>query len=183
MVLQNEKCYIEISIDETYTLDSTDNRLYDVVLNPCNNKKGDFSKTFSIHIKLLESDLRIALIGPYYIYDSDCAVLDGDTLTILQDSIITQINITDGAMVRHIELDCFGSNFAIYKIEKGYILYGELEITMLDRNLIKKWSFSGKDIFASVSGKKPFEIKGNYIHLYDFENNYYKIDFEGNLVL
>lgn len=43
MVLQNEKCYIEISIDETYTLDSTDNRLYDIVLNPCNNKKGDFT--------------------------------------------------------------------------------------------------------------------------------------------
>jgi hypothetical protein len=44
-------------------------------------------------------------------------------------------------------------------------------------------SFSEKDIFASASGERPFEIKGNYIHLYNFENNYYKIDFNGNLFL
>ena len=36
MILENEKCYIELSIDETYTDNSTDNRHYDVVLNPCN---------------------------------------------------------------------------------------------------------------------------------------------------
>ena len=42
------------------------------------------------------------------------------------------------------------------------------------------WAFSGKDIFASVSGKLPFEIKDELICLYDFEDNYYEIDFEGN---
>ena len=41
------------------------------------------------------------------------------------------------------------------------------------------WAFSGKDIFASVSGKLPFEIKDELICLYDFEDNYYEIDFEG----
>lgn len=182
MVLENEKCCVEIKIDESYTVDSTDNRHYDVVLNPCNYKKSDISKTFSIHVNLFESEFGIALIGPFYSYDYNCAVLDDETLTILQDKTITQISITDGAIIRHIEFDCFGCNFAIYKIENGYIVYGEIEITMLNHDFIKKWSFSGKDIFVSLTRKESFEIRNNTICLYDFEDNYYEIDFNGNLL-
>lgn len=36
-----------------------------------------------------------------------------------------------------------------------------------------------KDIFASVSGKEPFELCEDRIKLYDFEDNYYEIDFWG----
>lgn len=182
MVLENEKCCIEIKTDEIYIVDSTDNRHYDVVLNPCNYKKSDMSKTFSIHINLFEREFYIALIGPFYSYDDNCAVLDDETLTVLQDDIITQIRITDGSIIRHIELDCFGCNLAICKVENGYVLHGEIEITMLDLDFAKKWSFSGRDIFASVSGKQSFEIRDNIICLYDFEDNYYEIDFNGNLL-
>ena len=66
------------------------------------------------------------------------------------------------------------------KLKKGYIIYGEIEITMLDFNFEKQWSFSGKDIFASISGKEPFKILENSICLYDFEDNYYEIDFDEN---
>lgn len=183
MILENEKCCVEIQIDETYTVDSADNRYYDVILNPCHYKKSDISKTFSIHINLFERELCIALIGPFYSYDYHCAVLDGETLTVLQNNAITQIRITDGAITRHIEFDCFGCNFAIYRIENGYIVHGELEISMFDFDFIKKWSFSGKDVFASVTRKKPFEIRNNAICLYDFEDNYYEIDFDGKLLL
>ena len=65
MVLENEKCSIEIKIDESYTVDSADNRHYDVVLNPGNYKRSDISKTFSIHVNLYESEFCIALIGPF----------------------------------------------------------------------------------------------------------------------
>ncbi len=182
MILENEKCHIKIEIDETYTVDSTDNRYYDVILNPCNYKHGDLSRTLSIHIDLFSKEFCIALISSYYVSDSDCAILDNDVLTVLQDQAITQISITNGSVIRHIKLDCFGCNFAIYKVEEGYIIYGEIEITMLDLNFVKKWAFSGKDIFASVSGKLPFEIKEKSICLHDFENNYYEIDFDGNLI-
>ena len=58
----------------------------------------------------------------------------------------------------------------------------ETEITMVDRDFNKKWSFSGKGIFASFSGKHFLEISNNSICLYDFEKNYYEIDFNGNLL-
>lgn len=182
MVLENAKCCIEIKVDETYTVDSADNRHYDVVLNPCNFKRNDLSTTFSIRVNLFESEFCIALIGPFHSYDDQCAILDDETLTVLQHNTITQIRITDGAIIRHTEFDCFGCTNEIYKVKNGYIVYGEIEITMLGHDFIKKWSFSGKDIFASVTNKQPFEIRNNTICLYDFEDNYYELDFDGNLL-
>ncbi len=42
MILQNEICHIQINIDETYTVDSVDNRHYDVTLNPEHYRQNDF---------------------------------------------------------------------------------------------------------------------------------------------
>jgi len=182
MILDNKNCIVKIDIDEAYTVDSTDNRCYDVVLNPFNYNHSDLTKTLAIHVDWFSKEFCIALISPYYVSDLDCAILDNDVLTVLQDEAITQINIMDGSINRHIKLDSLGCNFAIYKIKNGYIIYGEIEITMLDFNFVEKWTFSGKDIFVSVSGKLPFEIKENSICLHDFEDNYYEIDFDGNLI-
>ena len=45
---------------------------------------------------------------------------------------ITKINIVDGSVLRHIQFECFGYNFGIYKVKQGNIIYGEMQITMLD---------------------------------------------------
>ena len=180
MLLKHNNYIVKIDMDHTYAVDSTDNHCYDVVLNPCNYKHGDLTKTLAIDISLPSKHHSIALIGSFLIGDSDCAILENDILTVLLDQIIVQINILNGSIVNHIELDCLGCNFAIYRVENGYIIYGECEVTMLGVDFSKKWAFSGKDIFASVSGKLPFEIKDHLICLYDFEDNYYEIDFEGN---
>lgn len=182
MLLENKNCHIEVKIDETYMVDSTDNRYYDVTLNPGHFSHNDLSKTLSIRVSLFASEFTIALIGSFYTYDSDCAVLDENTLTVLQGGTITQLNVIDGSIIRYIQLDCFECNFAIYKVMQGYIIYGEIEITMLNLDFVKKWSFSGKDIFVTTSGKNPFELHEDSISLYDFEDNHYVIDFEGNLI-
>ena len=182
MVLENDICVVEIDVDETYTLDSADNRYYDEVLNPSNYTRNDFTRTLAICIDTFSKHISIALIGSSLIGDFDCAVLDNNILTVLLDQEIVQINVTDASIVRHIKLDGSGCNFGIYKVEKGYIVYGETEITMLGFDFEKKRAFSGKDIFVSISGKLPFEIKKNSICLYDFENNYYEIDYEGNQI-
>ena len=76
MFLENEKCCIEIKVDTCDTVDSADNRYYDMVLNPCHYKRNNLSKTFSIHVNLFEYEFYIALIGSFYSYDLDCAILD-----------------------------------------------------------------------------------------------------------
>ena len=183
MILQNEICHIEINIDETYTVDSADNRHYDITLNPRDYRHNDFSKTLAVQIDLYSRKYQIALIGSYYSYESDCAILKDDILTILQDDMITQINIINASVIRNVLLDCLGCNFAIYQIKKGYIVYGEIEITMLNFDFEKQWSFFGRDIFVSISNREAFTINENSISLFDIEDNYYEIDFDGKQIV
>lgn len=178
MILENDKCYIKIEEDVTYTVDSVDNRHYDLILNPGQYRRRDFTKTFSISIDLFSREFSIALIGPFYSYDSDCAVLNGNILTVLQDNTITQIKVSDGSIVHYTTFDCIGGCFfAMYQVKKGYIICGEVELILLDFEFEKKWSFFCVDIFVSVS-----EIHEDVVCLYDLENNYYEIDYDGNLV-
>lgn len=182
MELQNDKCNVKINIDTTYTIDSMDNKFYDIELNLSHIEHNDFYKVFSITIDLFYKQFHIALVGDYYSYEADCAVLDDEILTILQNNTITQLSIVDGSVLLFKRFECFGLNFGIYKIKQGYIIYGEIEITMLDFEFNERWKFLGKDIFVSVSGKTAFQLCEKTVKLYDFEDNFYEIDFDGTLI-
>ena len=91
--------------------------------------------------------------------------------------MITKINIMDGSIIRQIELDCWPCTYGIYKIKKGYIIYGELEVIMLDFNFNELWRFSGADIL------NYFELCEDKIKLSDWQNNNYEIDFDGNSII
>lgn len=182
MELQNDKCNVKISVDTTYTVDSTDNKPYDIELNLSHIGRSNFYKVLSITINLFYKQFQIALVGDFYSYEKDCAVLDDEILTILQNNTITQLHIIDGSVLLFKKIDCFGLNYGIYKLKHGYIIHGEIEIIMLDFEFNVKWKFSGKDIFASVSRKTTFQLCEKTIKLYDFEDNFYEIDFEGKLI-
>lgn len=182
MKLKNELCSVEISIDTTYTVQSSDNRRYDLEWNPKNYKHNDYYKTFAIHIDLFNSEIDVALVGDFYSYDSNCAVLDGKVLTIMQNKAISQICVDDGALILHKEFECYGSTFGLYRVANGYVIYGELEIVMLDLNFDKIWEFSGRDIFVSQTREHVFVLGEHSIKLYDWEDNYYEIDYTGKLI-
>lgn len=183
MVLSNNLCTVNISIDEQFTVNSTDNKHYDKIYNLNNYRKSDYYRTTSIDIDLSSKKISIALVGDYFSYDMDCALLDDDILSVLQNRFITQIRVTDGSVVDQTDLQESASiNYAIYKVPKGYILYGEIDIVGLSNDFKRKWTFSGRDIWASVTGKNPFEICEDRIRLYDFCDNYYEIDFDGKII-
>lgn len=182
MLLENNICKIKICEDTTYTLESTDNKNYDLILNPQNLKRSSLYKVFSIYIDLFYEIISIALVGELYSDDTDCAILDKNILTILQNDVIVQINIYDASLLLFKEIGSFGCNFGIHKVKEGYIIHGEIEITMLDFQFNKKWVFSGRDIFVSISGNNPFQLCNDSIKLYDFEDNFYEINYNGQLV-
>ena len=182
MELRNNKCNVKITVDATYTVGSTDNQSYDIEFNLPRIRRSDFYKVFSITIDLFYRQFRVALAGSYYSYEEDCAILDDEILTILQNDTITQLNVIDGSVLLFKKFDCFGCNMGIYRVPQGYLIYGEIEITMLDFEFNKKWQFSGKDIFVSISGKTAFQLCEKSVKLYDFEDNFYEIDFNGQLI-
>ena len=182
MLLENEVCTVRISLDETYTVGSADNRHYDIIINPSDLSRSDLPKTFSISIDLRHRIHTIALVGSYLSCEYDCAILEGRDLLVLQDNCLVVIDVFSGTLIKYIQMECFGSNFGIYRIPKGYIIHGEIEIIMLNDAFEEQWTFAGRDIFATQSNKNPFTICDNAIELFDWEDNYYKIDFDGNLV-
>ncbi|MDE6724076.1 MAG: hypothetical protein K2J79_00570 [Ruminiclostridium sp.] len=183
MVLSNDLCTVNVSIDEQFTVNSADNKHYDMIYNLNNYRKSDHYTTTSIKIDLPPKKLSIALVGDYFSSDMDCALLDNEILSVLQNRYITHIRVTDGSVVGQTDLQESASiNYAIYKAPKGYILYGEIDIVGLSDDFKRKWEFSGRDIWASVTGKNPFEICEDCIKLYDFCDNYYEIDFDGKVI-
>lgn len=178
-ILQNNQCKVTIKEiqpecwkEETYTQ----------ILNPAEYTRNDFTKAFSVHIDLYDHDIKLVIIGSYMSAVEDCALLDGHVLTVMMNEQFFKINVLDGTVIDYTALDVFGSNFALYKIDRGYVVYGEIEILFLNENFEKTASFSGRDIFVSISGKNPFTLTKDTVQLYDFEDNYYEIDFEGKII-
>lgn len=84
MHFQNEICRIDIEV-AMYTLESADNKHYDLVYNPGNYRRGDYYNTLAIHVDTFFSEYSIALVGSYVTFGADCVILDESFLTILQD--------------------------------------------------------------------------------------------------
>ncbi|MBQ3692969.1 MAG: hypothetical protein II931_06615 [Clostridia bacterium] len=183
MYLENEKYSIDISMDDTYTLESADNPFsYKVVFNPDNYRKNDFYKVMSVKVNDGINETNFAVIGDgVFTYPYSCAVLNGDILTLLLNEYLMFIDISNFTMkeYRNIGFDC---NFSIDPCKYGYLIYGELSILFLDFDFNVKWHFSGCDIFVSCSGKIPFAFDDQKIMLYDWCDNYYELDYDGNLL-
>ena len=178
--LENDLCRIEIAVDESYSSGADFQSKYDTVINPNDLPPDDYSKAYSIGVTLRDRAYSVLLIGDCNCWDVNCAVIDDELLTILQGWDIVQFNVNTATVMRTVTLDTMAPNFEIYKVDSGYLIYGETNITMLNGKLETLWSFSGQDIIVSTSGKTPFEIKADRICLYDFEDNYYELDFNGN---
>ena len=180
-IVQNEKYHIDITEDETFIVDSSDDAKYDYVFNPLSKCSENMYKVLKLSIKGAQN-CTIALIGDINTFADNCAILDENILTVLQNDYITQIDLDSMQIVAGYEIDVFGTTFSIYKMSDGYLIYGEIEIIKLDNNFQVLWRFGGRDIFVSITGKTSFEITSNSIKLYDFYDNFYEIDFDGKLI-
>ncbi|ALB45679.1 hypothetical protein [Clostridium beijerinckii] len=182
MILRSEKFQIEVTEDKTFTIQSTDNKPYDILFNPENLSWRDITKAFRIKIKSDDRERDIILIGSLYCYDADCAILEANKLIVLMNYAVTIINIEECKILRHKKFSDSGCYFGIYEFRNGYIVYGELEIVKLDKSLNKEWDFMGADIFVTQDKNVPFQISGDKIKLYDWSGAYYELDMNGKVI-
>ena len=75
-----------------------------------------------------------------------------------------------------------GGLMGICAIEGGFILHGETELFRYDQQLNRIWSFSGRDIFAALDGKKAFWIEKDTVHCRDWLGWHYVLNFDGKLI-
>ena len=177
MKLRNESYEVTVTIDPTYTFGSADNvRYYEHVLVADPLEKGDYYTTFCIRILSGEREYTMALIGGNTDDDSECAVLEGDVLTILSGDIITGIDLAKRRIVRSKKLPHSLFNYALFRIPGGLAVYGELEITGLDREYNVIWQRGARDIINS------FQILEDRIEYSDISGFDYVIYFDKALL-
>lgn len=183
MHLENELCSIDITIDPVYTLSSSGNKQYDLEWNPENlHGDHDHNTTFAIQISSPTRVLNIALVGDLNSYDTNCAVLDGNVLTVMQDNTISQISTENGGLLLHKEFACQGCTFGLYRVSKGYVIYGEEEILMLNQEFDKLWGFTSRDIFVSCTRGEAFAVDECSIRVYNWFDDYFELDFTGKVI-
>lgn len=183
MKLENELCRVSISTEKIFP--SKQNRMdFDYIYNPQEIHENELFSTHEICIETKNRIIKIAIIGDYHLYDTNCAVLEDSILTVLQNNVVLQLDIFTGMILLKKDISSlYSMNYAIYKVSKGYVIHGELEILGLDNSFNTVWRFEGDDIWNSISDQKSFEITEEHIILNDFEGNHYVIDMNGRQII
>ena len=86
-------------------------------------------------------------------------------------------------MLNKKNMDLTGTLFSVYRYQQDFIMYCEMDIIRMTRNLDVVWDFGARDIFVRYQGEEPaFEMMPDRIRLYDFSDNYYEIDYDGKVI-
>lgn len=153
---------------------------YDLVFDYDNFADGELFNI--LHIRYEHPTGRERNIALYCDFCGDyesCCALSGDRLVIAKFNTVYMLDLLNGN-ISYKEFKDMAGACALYKIDDGYIIHGEAVVVKLDHDINEKWTYSGADIFASVTGKVAFTLLEDRIELYDFEDNHYVIDLNGD---
>ncbi len=163
-----------------YSFDSTDNKYYDTVIVI---EEKDFNKSIEVEVEQYGETKTVLMVVPYYTPVESFVAPHRDGLFMMLNDVLCIFSPETVSVTKQTRINPMGTMFEVYPLENDYILYGEMEIYRISEELIVKWVFSGRDIFVRYQGNEPaFLLKQDRICLYDFEDNYYEITFEGKLI-
>ena len=155
---------------------------YDLVLNPENYDPCE--DEFGINIEVRdENGLKRIFIYDFYANENEeRVILENDVLVVLLGESINAIGLSEMKQIYHRELNEFGVSSDIYRIEKGYIIHHETSIIMLNFDLEEVWSVDFGEVTISSEEGKDFMLYEDFILVYDFDNYYYHISYDGDII-
>lgn len=163
-----------------YSFKSSDNKNYDSVFVI---EESEFNKSIEIEIEQYGEIRTVLMVVPYYTPTESFVAPHRDGLFMMLNDILCVFSLDTASVIKCTRINPIGTMFEVHQLENEYILYGETEIYRISQDLVVKWAFSGRDIFVRYQGDEPaFLMKQDRICLYDFEDNYYEINFEGKLI-
>lgn len=192
MTLENEKFRVTIEEDPCYTIDSADNKPYDVVWNPMGLKKRDYSRAIAVEVWWEECweehsyrGLLLTIDPLYHFWGEDWAVLTKDRLTVLWDKGLIQLDLSSRELMfckSLIDLGCARAILPCPEGVGGYVIYNELDVLKLDSDFGVEWRSADMeplhaDAFVSIA------MTEERILLDDWEGNRYELDYQGNILL
>lgn len=181
MNIMNDKYSITAFYDGIYSENSADNRPYDFKIYTQNFSNVPYT-SYRITVEKFDSGntVEIIVIGSYCSQiEYNGMLLNNDTLFILMDLNIVILSLYDMSYnVQNIPHP-FGTYYSIYLYESNYIIYGELEIIMLDSSFNDLWRYCTQDILFNAN--YSLKVENGYILFYDWDGNLHKLDLNGKL--
>lgn len=183
MKLENEICKIKLFEDIGYVLGSQYNaRTYDLIIKP--KEELPRYSVFGIDIVIGNSSYSVALIGDECAFlGNHVALLEGDRLTVVQNSRVIVLSVTERKLVRAYNLSDgdYSEYFEIYRLNDNYLLHGENKISLFDNDFNELWSVTGDDVFVNPDRERDFIIADDKIIAYDYMDRKYEITFDGKI--
>ena len=165
--------------------DVVDPSNYDKVIEieKINLEDSDFCKLIEIAVEL-NGDIKTALIiASYHTPVESFIAPHEDGLFLMLNDVLCVFDPETLEIVEQAKIDPFGTMFEVHRYKDDYILYGECEIYRVTKDLKEKWAFAARDIFVRCDTDAPaFEMKEDRICLYDFQDDYFEINYDGKLI-
>ena len=176
MFLANHRFTVEIKKDNQYTLFSTDNQHYDYTIRTEEFDRNDYVCVYCIIVNSNIENYKIAIITRCYGQIDNCVILEEERLVLLADNYIVFLNLTSKKLESIKQVIDVGTGIGMYSFDSGYTVNGEIDVIKVDKLGNKLWSFSGRDIWVTLSGEEAIQINDNKLMLTDFNGDTYEID-------
>ena len=113
----------------------------------------------------------------------DYAFIEDNGLFLFLNDTVCEFDAQTGEVKNKKSINMMGTLFSVYRYQQDFILYCEMYIIRMTQDLEVVWDFGARDIFVRYHGEEPaFEMMSDRIRLYDFSDNYYEIDYDGNVI-
>lgn len=143
----------------------------------------DFCKLIEISVNGNGTEKNALIIASYHTPIDSFVAPHKNGLFLMLNEILCVFDPETLEIIDQSEIDPFGTMFEIHQYKDDYILYGECEIYRISDDLKVKWIFGARDIFVRCDTDAPaFEMKEDRIGLYDYQENYYEINYDGKLI-
>lgn len=179
MVFFNEKYEITFKENVGYSIDSTDNKYYDQCIKVIEADKFGHYSSYEMEVMSFENGEKFSII----VIASYCSkvfensgILADDIFYIILDNQIIKMNLQDFTYINYLIPNSFGTYYEIYNCERGFLVYGELELVLLDKQFEEQWRYCTQDI---LFGENCLQINEEYISFKDFEGNSHEVDWSG----
>lgn len=177
---ENDKYRVTIKAAPYYSIDSTDNKKYDLCINACEDAISGHYCCYEMEVLTYESwevfSIILVASNCTKVFEKSGSLRD-DTFWLILNSVILKINLGDFTYVKHLISKSFGSYYEIYPCDRGFLVYGELELVLFDEQFAECWRYATQDI---LFGGQELILDENGICFEDFEGNYHEVDWYGN---
>ncbi|MEM7184947.1 MAG: hypothetical protein AAF518_28900 [Spirochaetota bacterium] len=179
-LFQYKNFTIKIYEDPTYALNSADN-LYSYNLVYADSTEYYSNRAIVIYQQDEDDFTNSAIILNSGFSGTVSYILEKDRLFLLVGDSLYCLELIALNLLWKLRCD-WSACFRMFRLQDDILVHGEVEISGVTLGGVKKWVFSGADIFASVDGSDKLIINEDTIELTDFSYNYYVLDFNGKVV-